>query len=1196
LTSWQKRARDIRAAKATYDLVMVQYAIPFGDVVPFALFQSNALMITAFCNAWKTVNGGAGVTSLALHFEVPSPPYGKSPSFSTNIQGIVDMLTGKTSSEMGLGTLGNPQMINRIGLHVVMENDADWQVQPYTVLTPVGYAAFTNPETQPGKLPTDPSLPTCQQVLGGIPVSADVPWPHSPSYFLDPGVVGMSFQSQFGGNNQLQAPGNSDSAEFQTFAGSLFNGLNQCPYKGAGSCYATVIPGGPVDPMLDLGPSQFRSGWPIGCPANIARCAWYMLLINRLIAKEDPTLKRVSYIVFDNEFENPPDGISCTLYQFIRAMVQFGATEEDLLPNGHKWGVYVNKGAATNDAFFSAVDPKKQGCIDFMSKQTGVGSLTYGDVLEPHAAGEQYWMQGNWFDDNGKSVGGDIGNDRSLPNGGLASWLEAKGGYVGCTESSAYKKGANYKCGCRNTIYNTLSGPDPVNVDKLLGPCALGPLYEFIDSTAPYSQGMPTFSIESLGPADSAIEFASPGCIGTLNYCGTTGGKCLASAACASKCGVANIFGTWPLDNFGLFLDKFAKKFNIAGNPTAPGIMVYDAAFLPLTWISQVVDSASYSTLLALQAAAQPCVTLPGNEGLSTCSAAIENNEGYFTPSGSDLPYCGPCPTPTPASAFGLDCPAPIVVHNKDCVCDCVCPSAGCPHYDIPTGSAGFWGKNGVNQAPVGGVCAPFTTSTGQVLDMVEDTIWGTGLCMPSLLVAQCPASDLPDNTHALTDPSTALFCTAAIAADFGVTSNPRLAGPMDCWCIKEKDDPSKCNATPPEKTCKCPCACGASGSSGSSVQHGHSGSSGQHGHSGSSGSSVQHGRSGSSGSSVQHGRSGSSGSSVQHGRSGSSGQHGHSGSSGQHGHSGSSGQHGHSGSSGQHGHSGSSVNHGGSSVSHGGSSVSHGGSSVSHGGSSVSHGGSSVSHGGSSVSHGGSSVSHGGSSVSHGGSSVSRGGSSVSHGGSSVSHGGSSVSRGGSSVSHGGSSVSHGGSSVQHGRSGSSGSTVHHGPSGSSGSSASVQPQPQPQPQPQYIRRFVKPISAGQSCGAGYVPLADQALTCVTASCAATMPPMAFRPQDALFCTQEAADYYRVQNARVVGKGPESPADCWCVAGPQPDCTGSGCAGGSSPSGESMNAWPASGGGTLPPWAIAVIVIAIVIVLVAIVCGAYFGTARNRV
>lgn len=775
----KKKTRLGAAAPGTpvYNLILVQYAIPYDTVVPFSLFEANATAITAFATAWRTVNNGGGVTSLALHFDVPVPGYGKAPSYTTNIQGVVDVLTGVAAQARGI-PLGNPQNVDRLGLHVVMENDSGWAVQPYTMLSPTGYAAMSDPKTTLPKLPSvaseDPEAPqSCWLVQGGLPVSTDVPWAHPASYFFNPATVGMQQPTAFGGYNPALEPTDTDRAAFQAFAPPVFNGMNRCPAKGGEACYATVVPDGSVNPWFPSQhvPSEYSPshGWPVGCPSNMSRCAWYMMLVNRMIHAVDPALKKVTFIVFDNEFENPPDGWACILYQYIAAMVQFGATREDLLPSGSKWTILINRKAADNDDIF--LDPnsgtaKGTPCSMFWAMDTGVDGLKFQDVLEVHAAGEQYWMQntGQWLVGN-ESVGGDIGNLEGARQGGVAPWLADKG-YVGCTQSAADKPGADFQCGCRDTIYNTLSGPDPANVDKLLGNCGLGPLYQFIDNQGAYNKGCPTFSIEQLGPATSAIEFADPGCLGTLNFCGQTGAYCLQSSQCASKCGVANIFGTWTLDNFGAFLDKFAGRFNIAGNPAAPGLMIYDAAFLPLPWIQQVVDKATYAQLLALQAAAVPCTVVPPGLAASTCTAALAAYPSHFAASGDSLPYCGACPTPVPASAIGLECESPLDQQSQglDCQCACPCRQTGCPK----------WGQ-------------------------------------PQPLSAACAGVPDPSATPGF-DPATAVYCNNDARKAFGVPDAP-LAGPDTCWCVEYLiTDVSKCTfVTPGGGNCKCPCACGAS-------------------------------------------------------------------------------------------------------------------------------------------------------------------------------------------------------------------------------------------------------------------------------------------------------------------------------------------------------------------------------------------------
>ena len=917
---FSKQQTRSRAAAPAYNLLLTQYAIPYPNVVPFPLFAANATAIAAFSNSWRSVNNGAGVTSLCLHFEVPSAPYGKGPSYTCNLEGVVDVLTGAFATKVGVPS-GNPQLADTLGLHVVLENDSGWAVQPYTMLSSAGFEYFSEHALPKQVLPEGASK--CLQVTGGMTESeGGSAWDHPASYFLDLSKVSMSIPTAFNGLNPYLTPEVMDPSQFQVPAIPMFNGLNTCPSSGAQPCYVTTKPSGVAGdaPPLDVStasPSEYSpaANWPVGCPANMSRLAWFMMLTNRLIAQRGTSMKKVSFIVFDNEYENPPDGWACILYGFVASMVQFGATADDLLPSGKKWVVFINRSAAQNDSLFTGTQTNLN-CSNFWDLQTGVAQLTFRDVLDVHAAGEQYWMQPL----AGTTPLGDIGNDATQHHGGVAPWLSDL--YPGCTQSAGDKPGANYLCGCRNTIYQTLSGPEPDNPAKLLGNCAIGPIYDFIDTAAPYNQGCPTFSIEQLGPATSAIEFASPGCLGTLNYCGMTGGACLANSDCASKCGVANIFGNWTLANFGTFLDMFARKYRIAGNPKAPGIMIYDAAFLPLQWMQEVISTDEYANIMVVQTAATKgtCASPSPEAGESTCSAAIETNPGFFTGSGSNLPYCGPCPAPVPATSIGLDCPAPTlpvpVGPRQDCLCDCPCFPPACPKFGGFTDNEAYWGRdhsvdrNPDNSCPVGlqldpklNKCVPYflppytekygcpqgmsPTADGLYCDTSPPLQCPAGfqfsdakVCAPTALFERCKPSDIP--TKFLVSADQAIYCTADVAAKFNV-KDPVLVSADDCYCVKWADDTSSsdainCNAPVISGTCQCPCACGSSsivigpgsgsgsgsGSTSHLLPHGGSGSG-----SGSTSHLLPHGGSGSGSGSTSHllphGGSGSGSSSKSH-------------------------------------------------------------------------------------------------------------------------------------------------------------------------------------------------------------------------------------------------------------------------------------------------------------------------------------------
>jgi hypothetical protein len=435
----------------------------------------------------------------------------------------------------------------RVGFHAVMEADATWQINANTVTKPA--SASWPPGIDPGA--------ATNKWFGGVgqptPQSQLVPDSTAPSGFRAKQPV-------------VDAAGAPYQAPFATADGV-------CPYK--------------VGP----GSEEYPADWPSGCPGNAGRIGWYCCAVNAILAARG-SKQRVTMMNWDAE-GNGPVGIQCTIFQFLWAVNQY-ATEDPAATR--QWTLYQN-GASGLNASAATYHAQDVPCgfwdqTVVVDPRTGAprkgptgAPFTYGDMGAFQAAPEYYWFNGE-----------DMGSVGSVPGGNMLPSLAAAG-YVGCPQSAPGKPGYDAGCGCRSTVYETYAHT-PEGAAGLLK--ALAPLYDTLAGSIPTTT--PTFSLEHLGSPDSTLDFGH--CVNSANFCKwaepkTPGGPnwaCQSIDKCIVRCGVANFFGNWTQECFKAFLDGFAAKYG------AKSIMVYDAGFIPATWLPNPAD-------------ANPSIACPGTGG-----------------------------------------------------------------------------------------------------------------------------------------------------------------------------------------------------------------------------------------------------------------------------------------------------------------------------------------------------------------------------------------------------------------------------------------------------------------------------------------------------------------------------------------------------------------------------------------------------
>lgn len=377
---------------------------------------------------------------------------------------------------------------------------------------------------------------------------------------------------------------NPSGAPYQTF-GAQYNGVNACPYKVAQ----------PPKPAPAL-------PFPAGCPGNMSRLAWYICLINARL-RQRGSKQTISMMNWDAE-GNGPTGLQCATFQFVYGIRAFGSTE-DVLPRGRKWTLFQNgTSGLSSDAATPASDVARQKTqcgywdktpINLGAKASVSGLSTYGDMAEFQAAPEYYWFDGQ-----------DMGGAAASPNNGFLPSLAAAG-YLGCPQSAPGKPGVDKDCGCRRTVYETYGHVNDGGKGLV---DALSPIYGLYTSQIPNST--PTFSIEHTGNMNNASDFGQ--CVNAQNFCSDmTPNGCRVNSKCPVRCGVANFFGNWSELCFKQFLDQFAAKYG------AKSLMVYDAGFIPASWLKNVNGAITSPSITCTTPTNNPTTCVSNDTTVCSC-------------------------------------------------------------------------------------------------------------------------------------------------------------------------------------------------------------------------------------------------------------------------------------------------------------------------------------------------------------------------------------------------------------------------------------------------------------------------------------------------------------------------------------------------------------------------------------------------
>jgi hypothetical protein len=460
-----------------------------------------------------------------------------------------------------------------------------------------------------------------------------------------------------------------DGSPYQARTAASYNFNSACPYKL-------------VDGMTT---------WPQGCPNNLYHLGWYAALLNHLL-RSMGSPNRVSMMNWDAE-GNGPDGLQCSIFQFLAAIREFG-TVEDVLPYtpssggpAQPWLLFQN-GAAGMQANQATDGGASVPCWDWANvganldpewvpAPAGVAKLS--DMAEFVPAPEFYWFNGEDMGAAGPQTPASKGPPATSCGGMLDTLVAA--GYLGCPQSKSIKVGFDANCSCRQSVYDTYGRVNDGGV-ALAGPGGvLEALYTKYcgppRSTTPSAFGgtAPTFSIEHLGPASSMLTFGR--CINSQNFpAGLAGAKpgadtgCAADDKCVPRCGVANFFGNWSEACFAQFLFTFLQRWGGAlANPAGIArITVYDLGFVPAAWMPQPFSGAPDMTGVP-GASAYPSDQLPSGvvDWLPVCPTSAADLRRYRCGPGNGP--SDPAWTVADAGQSGIYLPADLQCY--DCKAGC---------------------------------------------------------------------------------------------------------------------------------------------------------------------------------------------------------------------------------------------------------------------------------------------------------------------------------------------------------------------------------------------------------------------------------------------------------------------------------------------------------------------------------------------
>lgn len=358
-----------------YDVIGAWYGVqisggPSNGVVTTDMYIRNATQIIDYM-----LVSPLKYTTVMLQLDDPVAAVGgenpKPNNYSTDVQALANFIATIPTSL-------------RVGVHIVLEADAAWEISPRTILSP---------KTMPGK---------------PFNLTVNNTW--------------------YGGSGEIVAAPPGTAPEMQAAAAAVYNGFNVCPWK-------VGIPGEPDD-------------WPTGCPANVSRAAWYVCLVNALLQQSGSAQRITAMVWdTEGNGPVGIDCTIAQFMLAVDKFSYWPGMKPALDRYGGKWLVQMNGGFTLDNSVVS-YQPQKTACGYFqtvpLSPQAQAISPSYktlNDIVNIRAAGEQYWY-------NGQDLGGaacmpmDRGNIApTIASWGLAPCIQSapgKPGYdyeCGCRET-----------------------------------------------------------------------------------------------------------------------------------------------------------------------------------------------------------------------------------------------------------------------------------------------------------------------------------------------------------------------------------------------------------------------------------------------------------------------------------------------------------------------------------------------------------------------------------------------------------------------------------------------------------------------------------------------------------------------------------------------------------------------------------------
>jgi len=548
-----------------------------------------------------------------LLLQIDSPAQGnKEPNISCFPESFAKILLAVPSKTAG--------KITRTGGKFYFANDSGWQIGSSDL--------FAGTITDYPVTPTDIRHSTVSSVWAQYPFT-DFPTNDTcveGQQFFENAT--MSFSNSFYGANGISTGKNQPSPDMEPSHISSIGKIDDWGFP-----YQALAP--PAEASCQNPQDDGKPYLVAGCPNPISKCAWWVMLTNRLARKmvsAGTTLQasqQITIVSFETESAGAGGVVSCNIFMFMFAMMQFGGTKEDLFPAGQKFIFCYNSGYGGKASDIA----KYNECplwADYKLTDCSGTEYRFGDMVDLMAAPEYYWFKGQDMSGAGPLSGSGFENNE-FP-------FLVDHGFKPCYQSG-FKIGRDDQCACRDTIYEKLAHVD--HGDERLLDMFDASLFSTLVPKLPsdIENTIPTFSIEHLGPADKWFQFSK--CINTQNFTKKyltepdaegnpdkiPGFACAMDSKCQPSCGVANIFGNWTELCFKAFLDKFVASYGYKN------VMVYDASFVPESWLpnpivmtsSDALSSKAFQSCSSYKASSTTCAGQPAVGGNNKIPASPAN-------------------------------------------------------------------------------------------------------------------------------------------------------------------------------------------------------------------------------------------------------------------------------------------------------------------------------------------------------------------------------------------------------------------------------------------------------------------------------------------------------------------------------------------------------------------------------------------